>query len=658
MAGTKTVKRIIISVICILAVAGTVFGISRLIKKDGNDSELQSAYREYSASKGSITVGTSESGTASVGRSYVSFSASAEVEEVYVKVGSDVKEGDPIAKLNVDDIDEFKAQYETQLKKAKLELETAESEKAIKLAEAENTYNSTVNNSNTAESEYQLSVTKIEKEITSAEKNLEELKTQLAEYEALAETYPDDYAVYSEYEETYDGYKSEYSSYEKTLKSYEKELTAAQKAYDSYFTDEIEEEWNELLEMQTAVERAEEAVAEAKETLDEAKEKLAQVESQYSSDSDSENSSVSSAEKSVESAEESYTKAKKAYTEAYNAYNSVKQSRYATIKMNKDKYQDAISEIEDKIESYKEMMSEYSEKMSEYKEKFDDYNSDYVDLYENLDGDSISEKIEKLKSEIENAEYELEKLQLSEANSLLSAEKDMQTSLINAENAEAVYNRTVQEINDNISDKQDAYDTLLEEYEELLENIGDGLYVYADCDGAVSAVNIEAGDTIMSNMTIATIMDSSEIYVSVSVAEDDISSLTVGQEASVVFSAYENVTLDAEIDTIAVEPSRSSGSVTYEVTVKVTPNENIKIYEGMTCEITFIQKQVSDIIYVNVQAVEYKGNGMSTVLVYDEKGNAVEKEVVTGFTDGRYVEIISGIEAGETVLAESAVNRA
>lgn len=658
MANKKTVKGIIVSVICLLAAACAVFGISRLAAKNSSDDEIQSAYREYNAAKGSITVGTSESGTASVGRTYVSFSASAEVEEVYVKVGSDVKEGDPIAKLNVDDIDEFKAQYESKLLTAKLELEAAENEKGIKLVEAENTYNSTANNSSSAETEYQLSVTKIEREITSAEKNLEELKTQLAEYEALAVTYPDDYAVYAEYDGTYEKYKTEYSAYEKTLKEYEKELSAAQKAYDDYYTDEIKEEWNELLEMQNEIERAQEAVTAARESLNEAEEKLAKLKNQYSSDTDSENSDLSNAEKSVESAQESYDKATEEYNEAYAAYDSRHKSRYKTIKMNMDKYQQVITEVEEKIEAHKEIMSDYSDKMSEYKSEYDEYNSDYSEVYSNLDEEGITEKIEKLKSDIENAEYELEKLMVNREDSLFSAAKDMQTSLINASNAEAVYNRTVQEINDNVSSKQDAYDKLYEEYNELIENIGDGLYIYADCNGAVSAVNISEGDTINSNMNVATIMDSSEIYVSVSVTEDDISSLTVGQAASVAFSAYENVNLEGEIDTIAVEPSRSSGSVTYEVTVKVTPNENIKIYEGMTCEITFIQKQISDIIYVNVQAVEYKGNGISTVLVYDQNGNAVEKEVVTGFTDGRYVEIISGIEAGETVLAESAVNRA
>ena len=86
----------------------------------------------------------------------------------------------------------------------------------------------------------------------------------------------------------------------------------------------------------------------------------------------------------------------------------------------------------------------------------------------------------------------------------------------------------------------------------------------------------------MENQTVASLMDSSEVYVSVSVSEDDISTLTVGQASSVSLSAYDGMNVDGEIDTIAVEPSRSSGSVSYAVSVKIYPSENVKIYEGMT----------------------------------------------------------------------------
>lgn len=300
-------------------------------------------------------------------------------------------------------------------------------------------------------------------------------------------------------------------------------------------------------------------------------------------------------------------------------------------------------------------MEEYSKEISKYKTEFDDYNSDYIDLYGNMDGEDISEKISDLKSQIESAEYELEKLETNSDGSVLSAEQTLNGSLLGASTAAEIYNQTVEQINSGIEEKRENYNKLEKEYNTLLEDMGDGLYIYADCSGSVAAVNISAGDTIMENQTVASIMDSEEVYVSVSVSEDDISALTIGQAASVSLSAYEGMTVDGEIDTIAVEPSRSSGSVSYAVSVKIYPSENVKIYEGMICDVTFLQKRVRDVVYVNAQAVNYKGNGISSVLVYGADGEVTEKEVVTGFSDGRYVEIISGLSAGDKILAESAV---
>lgn len=672
MKKTSKVKKAIISVICIIAAAGACCGVVFAIgNKNGDTESGELNYREYTAVKDDITVGISESGTASVSRSYLSFPVSAEVEEVYVKVGSQVKNGDKIAKLSAEDIDEVKKQYETKLSSAKLELESAVTESKTKLAQAKDTYESNLMESSSAEQTYNLSVTKIQSDISAAKKNIDTLKKELSEYEALAETYSDDYKqytkydeTYEEYENTYENFKDTYEEYEKILKEYEKELAEVTEDYNDY-VESVEDEYNELIKMQENIKQTQEAMAEAKKALEKSQSKQVYSTGTDSQQGDNPNSSGTASQNSnntLKSAQEKYDDAVDAYNEAYNAYDSSAQSKYATILQRKEIREKKVTAAENKVNEYKEMMEEYSEKMQEYSKKmsrykseFDDYNSDYTKLYGNLDGEDISEKIADLKSQIESAEYELKKLEVNSEESKLSAEQTLNNAVLGASTAGEIYAHAVEQINSGIAEKQENYDKLKKEYNTLINDMGDGLYIYADCDGSVASVNISAGDTIMENQTVASIMDSSEIYVSVSVSEDDISALTVGQAASVSLSAYENMTIDGEIYTIAVEPSRSSGSVSYAVSVRIYPGDNVKIYEGMTCDVTFLQKRVSGVIYVNVQAVKYKGNGVSAVLVYGTDGEIAEKEVITGFSDGRYVEIISGLSAGDKVLAESAV---
>lgn len=678
MKKTSKVKKAIISVICILAAAGVFCGAAFAIgNKNGGTEDGELNYREYTAVKDDITVGISESGTASVERSYLSFPVSAEVEEVYVKVGSEIKNGDKIAKLSTEDIDEIKKQYETKLSAAKLELEAAVTESKTKLAQAKDAYESSLLENSSAQQTYNLSVTKIQSDISAAEKNIVTLKKELSEYETLSETYSDDNKkyteydkTYSEYEDTYESLKDTYEGYEKILKEYEEELAEVTEDYNDYI-ESVEDEYNELVKMQENIKQTYEAMLEAKKALEKSQSKQAASGSEtYSEETgmqqgDNTGSSGAASQNSnntLKSAQEKYEDAADAYNEAYNAYNSTEQSKYATILQRMKKYENKVTAAQNKVNEYKEMMEEYSEKMEEYSKKmskykseFDGYDSDYKELYGNMDGEDISEKIADLKSQIESAEYELEKLETNSDGSMLSAEQTLNGSVLGASTAAEIYSQTVEQINSGIEEKRENYNKLEKEYNTLLEDMGDGIFIYADCSGYVASVNISAGDTIMENQTVASLMDSSEVYVSVSVSEDDISALTVGQAASVSLSAYEGMTVDGEIDTIAVEPSRSSGSVSYAVSVKIYPSENVKIYEGMTCDVTFLQKRVSDVVYVNVQAVNYKGGGVSAVLVYGADGEITEKEVVTGFSDGRYVEIISGLSAGDKVLAESAV---
>ena len=198
--------------------------------------------------------------------------------------------------------------------------------------------------------------------------------------------------------------------------------------------------------------------------------------------------------------------------------------------------------------------------------------------------------------------------------------------------------------------KQDEYDSLVEEYAEFCENAGDDGVIYAPIDGIVSSVSVSEGDSIMQNATIVTLMDTSSVYLSTSVSEEDITALTVGQECTVSLTAYDNKNFSGEIDTISAEPARSSGSVSYTVTVKLDTRNSLNVLEGMSGDVTFLQHQVTDVLTVNVNAITFR-DGHSYVKVYDDSGNIVEKEVRTGFSDGRSVEI-TGVSAGDKLLAK------
>ena len=102
--------------------------------------------------------------------------------------------------------------------------------------------------------------------------------------------------------------------------------------------------------------------------------------------------------------------------------------------------------------------------------------------------------------------------------------------------------------------------------------------------------------------------------------------------------------------------SASSGSSTVDYTVTVAFAGDVsKIYADMTGDVTFVTKEVDDVIYVSDKAVIQDGT-KSYVDIKEDNGSITRVEVTCGFSNGENVEIQSGLEAGQTALIESQVS--
>lgn len=650
------------------AVAVTAGGAAAIIANASSaKAEEDVSYREYSVSKGNITVGTEESGTLSLDREYVSFPCTAEVTEVYVKTGISVKEGDALLKVDPDDVAEAKKQYELKLRSAQNALDEAKDNLTSGTLKAEQELESAKLKGTSAQSEYELYLSKQENEKETSAKNLADLKEQLEEYENMTLTYDDDYAKLTAYEDKLSELEADYKAMEKQYREYQKTDTANNDALEtikdeySAYTEKISDTSEKINSLKQAYEEAKAAYEQAQSEYEDAKE--AYNDSVYITTTSDSSSTTQSTQNST-SAESKYEAASAALTKAYNTYSAAKTAYSGYYVTLGEQISDKIDDYEDKIsaaeevckahqkitDAYKSEMDDFNSDISDYHEEYEDYKSDFTDIYGNNDADSISDSIEKLKSDISSAQLNIESSAVSESSDSLNAKQEAQSAQSAAELAELTYERTISSLESDVETKQDKYDSLVEEYAGFCENAGDDGVIYAPIDGIVSSVSVSEGDNIMQNATIVTLMDTSSVYLSTSVSEEDITALTVGQECTISLTAYDNKNFSGEIDTISAEPARSSGSVSYTVTVKLDTQNSLNVLEGMSGDVTFLQHQVTDVLTVNVNAITFR-DGHSYVKVYDDSGNIVEKEVQTGFTDGRSVEI-TGVSAGDKLLAE------
>ena len=190
-----------------------------------------------------------------------------------------------------------------------------------------------------------------------------------------------------------------------------------------------------------------------------------------------------------------------------------------------------------------------------------------------------------------------------------------------------------------------------------LESRQDQLYNYtvtSPIRGTVIDKNYKAGETSEAGKVLCSIYDLSYLTMTLSVDELDISDIAVGQEVSVTADAVEGRTYTGVVTKVSVAGTSSGGTTTYPVTVRIDETEGL--LPGMNVDAAITLESASGVLAIPAGALN-RGN---TVLVTSDspsaaKGTPTEDgaycsvPVEIGTSDSDYIEIISGLQEGDTV---------
>jgi multidrug efflux pump subunit AcrA (membrane-fusion protein) len=540
-----------------------------------------------------VTVGTSESGTVTLDQVTVSFPVDVTIDSVLVKPGYEVKSGQALVKLNQNSITDSTTDSINKLAAAKISLEQALADQTNKLNAAKLTYQTSQANADYASTEQALTKEQIQNDITSAKASLADKQASLTKYQALQSSFPTDYAKLTELKKWRDDAKTQLTSFQTQLTTYQSDHKAV--------LDKLS------------------ALKSAKDT--------AGANWTYAKANPS-GADVNGDEEGI------YTDAKDAYNEYYDYIKTTAQGQ---------------EDLQSKI-------SLYSAEADNYSSTYDDYNTTFTQKYgATATADQLASTVASLQSDVATAKFNLEKAQKSSTNSLNQASQKLQSSLNDGYGAQTTYNLTTEQLSQSVKTQQSTYDSLKRQLDDVQSAInGDGS-ITAPCDGVIVSVAYTAGSSVKASQTIVTIAKPSAVSLAVSLSEEDIADVKIGQAAEITLTAYEGQTFDATVESIAVSPSRTgSASVTYIVTAKMNAENTAQVYTGMSGEVTLIKKEKKDVLYVTDQAITFE-NGVSSVLVKSADGTQKKTTVTTGFSNGRYVEILSGLKEGDTVLVESTV---
>lgn len=176
----------------------------------------------------------------------------------------------------------------------------------------------------------------------------------------------------------------------------------------------------------------------------------------------------------------------------------------------------------------------------------------------------------------------------------------------------------------------------------------------APADGTVTKIDIRLGDLASPNTPVITLQDVGNLYIEANVNESDIVGLAVGQPVAITYEALgKGAVFKGTVSEVNLGATISSGIVNYKVKASVNDVKNIK--PGMTADITIETARVDGAIVVPSRFVYDDANGKQVNIITREDDMITAKRPVTvGLRgDGGYIEIKSGLAAGDKVAASA-----
>ena len=200
----------------------------------------------------------------------------------------------------------------------------------------------------------------------------------------------------------------------------------------------------------------------------------------------------------------------------------------------------------------------------------------------------------------------------------------------------------------------------LQEAQETLN----GATLVAPMDGTVVAINGSAGlsqtaeDTTDSSVTAAdmtfiTLADLDHPLLKTSMDEADLEYFAQGCSAKVVFSSYPGQTYSGKVTEVVPQLVTAWGGSAVQGTVQLDQTKMVdgkSMLMGLEASVDVTCQQAQNVLIAPVKAVYQPAGSPAYVYVLNSAGKPEKREVEIGLRTADYVEILSGLKAGERVV--------
>ena len=478
--------------------------------------------REYTVTRDNITVGVETGGLVEAGPNAHYFEADTVIEELLVKLGSEVKTGDPLASISTENLEELIQSAQNELSDAKAALLQASGSKDILIAQNNKNKQDSLNST---QQEYAAKLESLGSEKNKIETSIQEqegLRTQLQQQIA------DCSAQVDMLEQEVERLKNEMNTNTLEIGEWNEELyriddSSNERNYlNSQISDlqyEIQELNGELGEKNALATNNAAKINTLESEIQSLYAEIAELEQQ----GDENNSQYIQELKDQIAAKQQQIRQLSYISDEIDTLSAVISQKNRELR----DLQDELIFLSDGSEerNYIQLqITTLQNKNTEIQQRIDEYLEipAIADL-ERLRGEFDSCE-EKLASEYENLSLKLEEIERTERMFELEMENQ------NENNAFSDYKTSeeLKTINENIA-KASRNVQAAQEKVSRLQELADHPTIYAELDGVVTALNYKKGDTIVEGKPLCVIGELGETSVTVPVSAADIGNVSVGQ---------------------------------------------------------------------------------------------------------------------------------
>jgi len=183
------------------------------------------------------------------------------------------------------------------------------------------------------------------------------------------------------------------------------------------------------------------------------------------------------------------------------------------------------------------------------------------------------------------------------------------------------------------------------------ENLTD-YYMYSPFNGTIAGMDIQRGEVISNNASIATLITDQKV-AKITLNEIDITNIKIGQKATIIFDAVEDLSTSGEVIEIDPIGTISQNVVGYDIKIAFDTQDN-RIKSGMSMSASIIIGVTQNGIIIPSSAIKENDTGLYVEVL--KNNQPVPTTIEIGLSNNTMTEITSGLNVGDQIITQTKNN--